>query len=449
MAKRVPNPITYAGPPTHGTWDNNDVVVDVNGIVWICNASGSPGSWTEGSTGGGSGGGVTTVSVASANGFAGTVANPTTTPAITIETSVTGLLKGNGTGVSGATAGTDYLTPSGSGASLTGITASQVGALPSTDDLSAIASANATAGNVAMNSHKITGLSNGTASTDAAAFGQIPTALPPNGSASGDLSGSYPSPTVAKINGSPLGTMGTPSSNQGLLWNGTAWVPTTITQSMVTNAQQGPLTGDVTTSGAAATLVGTTNVEGIIRANSLDQMTAPAAAVSFNSQRLTNLAAPQATTDAAQALGCLLGATYYEPATAANKTTSSASLVAVDTTNLTVSFTAISTAVVVELVSPVGFFTNSAQNYVMWALFTHSTTTQVGYTVTALSSSGTTLSPNGFAKIRVTGLTAGTSYQWDWAYAVTGGATALMSIHAVTGAASGDTGPAIMQVFAA
>jgi hypothetical protein len=123
---------------------------------------------------GGSGSGsVTSVSVASANGFAGTVANPTTTPAITMETSITGLLKGNGTAVSEAVSGTDYLTPTGSGASLTGITASQVGALPSTDDLSAIASANATAGNVAMNSHKITGLANGTAATDAAAFGQI------------------------------------------------------------------------------------------------------------------------------------------------------------------------------------------------------------------------------------------------------------------------------------
>jgi hypothetical protein len=50
-------------------------------------------------------------------------------------------------------------------------TAAQVGALPSTDDLSAIATANATAGNVSLNSHKITNLSNGSVTTDAAAFG--------------------------------------------------------------------------------------------------------------------------------------------------------------------------------------------------------------------------------------------------------------------------------------
>ena len=53
-------------------------------------------------------GSVTTVSVVSTNGFTGTVANATTTPAITITTSITGVLKGNGTAISAATAGTDY-----------------------------------------------------------------------------------------------------------------------------------------------------------------------------------------------------------------------------------------------------------------------------------------------------------------------------------------------------
>jgi len=51
---------------------------------------------------------VTGVSVVTANGFAGTVATSTTTPAITLTTTVTGILKGNGTAISAATAGTDY-----------------------------------------------------------------------------------------------------------------------------------------------------------------------------------------------------------------------------------------------------------------------------------------------------------------------------------------------------
>lgn len=54
---------------------------------------------------------VTSVSVVTANGFAGTVATATTTPAITISTTITGILKGNGTAISAATAGTDYLVP--------------------------------------------------------------------------------------------------------------------------------------------------------------------------------------------------------------------------------------------------------------------------------------------------------------------------------------------------
>jgi hypothetical protein len=60
---------------------------------------------------------VSTVSVVSANGFTGTVANATTTPAITLTTSVTGLLKGNGTAISAAVSGTDYA-PATSGTSI-------------------------------------------------------------------------------------------------------------------------------------------------------------------------------------------------------------------------------------------------------------------------------------------------------------------------------------------
>lgn len=57
------------------------------------------------------GGTVSTVSVVSANGFAGSVATATSTPAITLSTTITGLLKGNGTAISAATA-SDYVAPS-------------------------------------------------------------------------------------------------------------------------------------------------------------------------------------------------------------------------------------------------------------------------------------------------------------------------------------------------
>lgn len=53
-------------------------------------------------SGGGGSGTVTSVSVVSANGFAGTVATATTTPAITLTTTITGILQGNGTAISAA-----------------------------------------------------------------------------------------------------------------------------------------------------------------------------------------------------------------------------------------------------------------------------------------------------------------------------------------------------------
>jgi hypothetical protein len=70
------------------------------------------GSWpnqTIAATGTGT---VTAVSVVSANGLAGTSSGGAT-PALTLSTSITGVLKGNGTAISAATAGTDYVTPTG------------------------------------------------------------------------------------------------------------------------------------------------------------------------------------------------------------------------------------------------------------------------------------------------------------------------------------------------
>ena len=62
----------------------------------------------------GSGGTVTSVSVVSANGLAGTSSGGAT-PALTLSTSITGVLKGDGAAISAATAGTDYVAPGGAG----------------------------------------------------------------------------------------------------------------------------------------------------------------------------------------------------------------------------------------------------------------------------------------------------------------------------------------------
>jgi hypothetical protein len=59
---------------------------------------------------------VTSVSVVSANGLAGTSSGGAT-PALTLSTTITGILKGNGTAISAATSGTDYA-PATSGTSI-------------------------------------------------------------------------------------------------------------------------------------------------------------------------------------------------------------------------------------------------------------------------------------------------------------------------------------------
>ena len=102
----------YPGLPSLGTLSGVTIttpstgqVLKYNGSQWINDA--------DATTGGAGAGTVTTVSVTSANGFTGTVATASSTPAITITTSITGVLKGDGTAISAATAGTDYQAPIG------------------------------------------------------------------------------------------------------------------------------------------------------------------------------------------------------------------------------------------------------------------------------------------------------------------------------------------------
>jgi hypothetical protein len=88
-ATATPSLVQGANVTITGTWPNQTI------------AAAAPGSGT-----------VTAVSVVSANGLAGTSSGGAT-PALTLSTSVTGVLKGNGTAISAAVAGTDYVTPTG------------------------------------------------------------------------------------------------------------------------------------------------------------------------------------------------------------------------------------------------------------------------------------------------------------------------------------------------
>ena len=89
--------VSSATAPTNG-----QVLTATSGTAatWQTLPAGNPGT-------------VTTTSVVSINGFAGTVANATSTPAITLTTSITGLLKGSAGALTAASAGTDFVAPGG------------------------------------------------------------------------------------------------------------------------------------------------------------------------------------------------------------------------------------------------------------------------------------------------------------------------------------------------
>lgn len=105
------NPMTATGDMIYssdGAGTPVALAIGTTGQVLTVSAGGIP-EWTT-VVGTGS---VTDASVVTANGFAGSVATSTTTPAITISTTITGIIKGNGTAISAATANVDYMTNSG------------------------------------------------------------------------------------------------------------------------------------------------------------------------------------------------------------------------------------------------------------------------------------------------------------------------------------------------
>jgi hypothetical protein len=124
-------PFTISLPSTLGSTVDMSALAPIPSMpapaegLYVISVNGQSGSVTIDTAGTGT---VTSVAVESANGLAGSVADSTTAPQITLSTTASGILKGSGGAIAAATAGTDYLAPSGSGAALTGITAAQVGA---------------------------------------------------------------------------------------------------------------------------------------------------------------------------------------------------------------------------------------------------------------------------------------------------------------------------------
>lgn len=168
--------------------------------------------WIYPGTGGGSGT-VTTVSVVSANGLAGTVANATSTPAITLSTSITGLLKGNGAAISAAASGTDYAPPTATTSALKGNGSGGFSAAVLND-------VGAATGDYSLNSHKITSLADPASAQDAATKNYVDAAI--------QGLQFKPTATVVATSALPAGTYSNGASGVGATFTVTATGTTTV-----------------------------------------------------------------------------------------------------------------------------------------------------------------------------------------------------------------------------
>lgn len=137
----------------------------------------------------------------------------------------------------------------------------------------------------------------------------------------------------------------------------------------------------------------------------------------------------------------LLAVVSYNPGTQTTPSTLSTTPIKVDSTNLTVSFTAPSSGKVMVHLSCLGATAGTTSSG-LWALLDHGTSAQYGSSVIVLVETNS-VSQRGHGEILVTGLTPGTVYQMDWAYY---SSSASLGFNMTYGGTSFPA-PAVMEVF--
>jgi hypothetical protein len=270
---------------------------------------------------------------------------------------------------------------------------------------------------VPLNAQKITGLANGTASTDAAAFGQVPVANTTAGtvttSAVGDTSAAGTStlwaPADHRHGREAFGASSTAVAQ-------TSGVGVATTEARSDHTHQG------VTSITAGTGVTVTGGDG----SGHGALTVAASAA----------ASP------------LLAISQYAPGTAAvySLTTTFAAL---DTTNITVSFIAPASGNVLLRMS-IAVDKGGASAGATLGVVTHGTSTQVGVQAGVLDGSATGSTTATYVSVpqKITGLTPGNTYQWDMAAVVNVTGPVMIAGNPTTGG-SRVGGPAVMEVWAA
>ncbi len=221
---------------------------------------------------------------------------------------------------------------------------------------------------------------------------------------------------------------------------------------VIMSTPHGQAGGDLTGSYPDPSLAATANVEGIIRAQSLNQLDPPTSALDLNAQRITDLAAPQAATDAAQALGTMLGevilwgtgfgANVSTPADQTWAVVPDTDLVnsAGATTPATLVFTPISDQV--DLLLQFGS-TGTGSAGVALDVATSGTTTPLG--APPLLGTNAAVPSTLAGLIRIAGLTPGTAVSWDLIFCVSTGTTAATLNVSANATSAGAGGSALIM----